>query len=833
MLGSSSRLASLRVGAGFSLALAAPPAFAEAQGAPEPPPDSGGAVESAPPAGPAPNEIVPPRLVGEAIATYPEGASGDATVVLVVTVGVDGSVESALATETQPPFSEQAEAAARTFRFTPATRGGRPMRAKIKLELQFREPVPVATDALEPPADGAAPPARALGTPGAAEATELVEPEDPTEVLVTGLRAEPSRTATLSRAEVREIPGTFGDPFRAIEIMPGVTPIVSGLPFFFIRGAPPGNVGYYLDGVRVPLLFHVGAGPSVVHPALMDRVDLYSGGYPAKFGRFAGGIVSGEALPPSTEFHGEYNLRIFDVGGVAEVPFDEGRGSVLVGGRYSYTALVLSELSPDTSLAYWDYQARASYQVTPDDRLSVFSFGSYDFVGQRAESRTITLFGTQFHRVDLRYDHALGSRGHVRTALTLGIDSSRVQAQDRSVRDRMASARSEVTYRVSDAVLVRGGTDVGFDNYDVVVGSNDLSPTAARVADFFPSRTDIALGAWADTVIAVDRRFEIVPGLRTDLYGSNGNAAVAVDPRFGLRLAVTPALSLIAAFGLAHQPPSFVVPLPGFQPGGLAGGLQKALQESAGIELDLGSATTLTATVFQNAFFDMSDPLGSSEPLPAGCAPGQYPTDSIGGDRGDQPDEPSYCGPRFDQGTLGPDRSGGGGQAADSRGGRRAGEAFEVRTMGSAYGLELMLKRQLTGKLGGFLSYTLSRSTRSYENREYIASFDRTHVLNVALAYDLGRRWRAGARTMFYSGLPKIPDPTDPDSTRLPAFFRLDVRVEKRWQLGERAFLAAVAEWMNATLSKEAVTTTCRLDGCEAQMIGPVSIPSIGIEGGF
>ena len=78
MLGSSSRLACLRVGAGFSLALAAPPAFAEAQGESEPPPGSGSAVESAPPAGPAPNEIVPPRLVGEAIATYPEGASGDA-----------------------------------------------------------------------------------------------------------------------------------------------------------------------------------------------------------------------------------------------------------------------------------------------------------------------------------------------------------------------------------------------------------------------------------------------------------------------------------------------------------------------------------------------------------------------------------------------------------------------------------------------------------------------------------------------------------------------------------------------------------------------------------
>jgi hypothetical protein len=86
---------------------------------------------------------------------------------------------------------------------------------------------------------------------------------------------------------------------------------------------------------------------------------------------------------------------------------------------------------------------------------------------------------------------------------------------------------------------------------------------------------------------------------------------------------------------------------------------------------------------------------------------------------------------------------------------------------------------------------------------------------------------------VFYTGLPKAPDPTDPDSTRLPPFFRVDLRVEKRWQLTKKAWIALVGEWMNATLSKEAVTTTCNLNGCEAQTIGPVTIPSLGVEGGF
>ena len=82
------------------------------------------------------------------------------------------------------------------------------------------------------------------------------------EVTVLGELPAPG-VQTITRAEVRLLPGAFGDPFRAIDVLPGVTPLASGLPYFFVRGAPPGNVGYLLDGIRVPLLYHIGLGPSL------------------------------------------------------------------------------------------------------------------------------------------------------------------------------------------------------------------------------------------------------------------------------------------------------------------------------------------------------------------------------------------------------------------------------------------------------------------------------------------------------------------------------------------------------------------------------------------
>ncbi|MEJ7735531.1 MAG: TonB family protein, partial [Polyangiaceae bacterium] len=234
--------------------------------------------------------VVPPRVERVTQVPYPPGGEGNASVVLVLTIDKDGSVRSAEVERGDEPFATVAREAASAWRFTPASRDGAPVAARIRYQVEFVEEkvtTPEAPVPSGPTVPGGAAPASPTGAtgPGAggtpSEAPVVTTTQQAIEVEVQGIKSPPS-VSSLRRAEVRELPGAFGDPFRAIEILPGVTPIVSGLPFFYVRGAPPGNVGYFLDGVRVPYLFHAAAGPSVVHPAVVDRVDLYSGGYPAR-----------------------------------------------------------------------------------------------------------------------------------------------------------------------------------------------------------------------------------------------------------------------------------------------------------------------------------------------------------------------------------------------------------------------------------------------------------------------------------------------------------------------------------------------------------------------
>src|SRR5206468_8736724 len=129
-----------------------------------------------------------------------------------------------------------------------------------------------------------------------------------------------------------------GDPFRVVESLPGVSQVAWPLAIYAIRGANPGNTGFFIDGVRIPALFHFALGPSVIHPFFLKEIDFYPGGYPAQFGRYTAGIVNAPTTaPPSDRIQVSAVARLFDAGGFVVSPFDQGRGSVAVAGRVSYT----------------------------------------------------------------------------------------------------------------------------------------------------------------------------------------------------------------------------------------------------------------------------------------------------------------------------------------------------------------------------------------------------------------------------------------------------------------------------------------------------------------
>lgn len=64
--------------------------------------------------------------------------------------------------------------------------------------------------------------------------------------------------------------------------------------------------------------------------------------------------------------------------------------------------------------------------------------------------------------------------------------------------------------------------------------------------------------------------------------------------------------------------------------------------------------------------------------------------------------------------------------------------------------------------------------------------------------------------------------PVPVDAGRLPPFFGLGLRLEKRWTMGDAGHVALVFEMLNATLARDYVAPGRRT--------GPITIPSVALE---
>ena len=112
---------------------------------------------------------------------------------------------------------------------------------------------------------------------------------------------------------------------------------------------------------------------------------------------------------------------------------------------------------------------------------------------------------------------------------------------------------------------------------------------------------------------------------------------------------------------------------------------------------------------------------------------------------------------------------------------------------GRAYGIEFFVRKN-SGKLTGWISYTLSRSMRYFEmindGKPYLSPFDKPNDLSLVLSYDFTPRLNVSATWVYTSGATATfpsgrfvygnvvaPVYTDRNAYRLPDYHRLDLGI--------------------------------------------------------
>jgi TonB family protein len=826
------------------------------------------APPGAPDGGTGPGQLVPPALEQDAPAPYPEALREERVageVGLQLLVGEDGAVrEVVLVQGAHPLLDAAAQAAARGLRFRPGLLDGAPVAVRVPFTYRFLAPAVEAatgTLALEVRAKGTRAPVagaallaedgRVLGETDAAGKVTLALPPgrhvlsvraqghhpatfteegltagetrtlvyrvaplqvDPYQTVVRGERprTEVART-TLRAQELREAPGTLGDPFRVVMLMPGVSSVASGISYPVVRGALPGSTGYFVDGVRVPVLYHLMLGPAVVHPEFVDRLDFTPGLPSLRHGRLmAGAVEAGLARPSAERLRAYANADFINAGGLVEGVVPGAGTEVTLAGRTSYSGWLLglgarlfTPPDPDgyriqPRADFYDYQARVEQPLGPG-RLRLLALGSSDVVGVGSDNPKFTDYGmvTRFHRVDLRWRQPLlGGEGEVGVTAggqAVGLDAEGPNVErDYLLGEEGASARVAWVRRFGEALELSLGADVERRRTSTELGgrSQREDGTWAEVQGSLlpPAAYGTQTGAWAQGVWEPAAGWSLAGGARVDGWRlSPGVQHLSVDPRLSVRRALSDTLTLKLGTGLVHQAPVVLLPVPVLDLSGLRYGLQEAWQVDAGAEWQPlagwdvrvdGYFSRLTRAVE----FDLERLLRNQR-----------------------------------VGTL---------------------LASGAATTGHAYGLELMLRRHLGGNWFGWLSYSLQRSTR---RRTFLRfdetltpvggpvtadlpfAYDQTHVANLTLSHKLPNDWTVGANLHFNTGRPESGQlstythregvdartggprwvPANRDEVgRLPPFFRVDLRVAKHWAFDDYRFELSL-DVLNASGSQE------------------------------
>ncbi|HVV82756.1 MAG TPA: TonB-dependent receptor [Kofleriaceae bacterium] len=593
------------------------------------------------------------------------------------------------------------------------------------------------------------------------------------ETVVEGARDQLEVTRrTLQHAQLTSVPGTFGDPVRVIQTLPGVARTPFGLGFLLIRGSNPDDSAVYIDGHQVPLLFHFLGGPSVLNPELLESIDLYPGGYPARFGRSHGGVVSVDTRAAKADgIHGSADVDLLDAGGYIRAPIGK-HVAVAVAGRRSYLDAFLGLVLPEPAAGaqrvvvpvYWDGQARVDADLGREGKLSIFGIVSSDRLDvletDPDEQTSLDLnSAVNFRRLIAKYTRPVGRDWQLTLSPAYGRDSvlfSSGQADASGPFTGATLIEDTLSYRMrlkgplAKGLLLDTGLDIAsrVTRYDLLVPDNSDIATADDI-DIDPSRLVRSLellgaAVHADLRWDVTDRLQLQPGLRFDGYVESGQVFGTVDPRLTVRYKLDDTRLLKAYAGVFHQPP---------QPEAVDARFGNPdLRTERGLHFGLGGEwhpDRLWSVDGEVYYVDRSHLVKFA---------------SSGDVEGD---------------TVTPDN-------------------FLNIGIGHTYGLELLVRREISAHLFGWLSYTFSRSWQQNapDKAWTLTAFDQMHNLNAVVSWKPGGGFELGARYQLSTGRPDTPvvgATFDADAGdyrgvsggfregRTPTFQQVDVRAERTW----------------------------------------------------
>jgi TonB family protein len=617
----------------------------------------------------------------------------------------------------------------------------------------------------------------------------------PFDIVVSATKPKKEVTkVVIDNKVIERTPGAMGDPLAVIQNFAGVARVQGMMGQIVVRGSAPKDTQILIDSANVPLAYHFAGLRSVIPVGMIENLEFYPGNFGPYYGRSNGGVidVTLKKLKPK-RFGGYADINLLDSGLYLEAPLGD-KGAIAVAGRRSYIDYIINAVVPDnapvnliTAPVYYDWQILATYRPAPAHDLRLFVFSSDDRfrllfknpgrLGTEVTGNSVN-WSTTFYRGIATWKYVPNDRFENTLHLSQGRDDLSLtffQFIQNIVLDS-TELRDTARLSLSKQVAFTAGLDTMLYFFSGFVrapsppreGEDDMSIDLTKVIESEFDGNYIWPGAFIEAELRPTSSLLLLPGIRYDYFSEISQHTLA--PRMTLRYQVGAPIALKGGVGLFYQPPTPDESDASF--GNPAVKCERAIHYSLGAEWK----TWLNLTVDLTGFYKDLDQLISRT------------------------------------------------EATTIRNGVTVPLRYDNNGRGTVYGLELVLRQELTTKFTGWIAYTLSRSkrTESGETKSRLFQYDQPHILTAVLMYTLPRNWQISTRFRLVSGNPITPvvgsvfnsnsgedKPTMGEiySARNAPFHQLDVRIDKRWIYNR---------WMfNAYLDIQNIYNRANVEGIE------------------
>lgn len=534
----------------------------------------------------------------------------------------------------------------------------------------------------------------------------------------------PVSTLELTQRQVNAIP-KFIEPdlLRALESLPGITPISDFSSALYVRGGTPDQNLYLIDGAQIYNPEHAFGIFSTFNTDAIKRVMVSKGGFGAEYGDRLSSVIAVTELDGNRKnFEANANISLIAASATVQMPVWS-FGSIAGSFRRTYIDATYSKFIKDIPNYYFDDgNLTGSFQLDDRDNLKLSYFGSEDNLNYQFDKSTpqspIVEYNWGNSVASAKWDHIFGNKllsdllvSYSGFVSNFGIQNLLPLTERNTISNY--SVEEALRYYLSNETTLRLG-----GGYQKVGVTYDLAASDGAIDLALPTHkfTAYAVADWQP-----DPLWDIEGGLRFEQFHSNATFT-HLDPRLSVKYRLSQTSSLKLATGIYHQYMDSVERLffsSVWLPAGKYIHNSEATHFILGYDKQIGSSFELET----NAYYkDYSNIAIYNQNLNAQAVPSYYTANG----------NPVY--------------------ASDQN-------AFLMGN-GKSFGLELLLRKS-SGAVTGWVGYALSRTEYVFpginQGNMFIPRQDRTSVVNFVLNGDIGNilsgKWNAPPRETSSSWL--------------------------------------------------------------------------------